>query len=37
VIKEATGEPIGPRALLAFYQPLVEELQKRNAGKDCGR
>jgi peptidyl-dipeptidase A len=37
VINEATGEPIGPRALLAFYQPLVDELQKRNAGKDCGR
>jgi peptidyl-dipeptidase A len=37
VIKEATGEPIGPRALLAFYQPLMEELRKRNAGKDCAR
>jgi peptidyl-dipeptidase A len=37
VIKEATGEPIGPRALMAFYQPLVQELQKRNAGKACGR
>ena len=37
VIKEATGEPIGPRALMAFYQPLVDELQKRNAGKECTR
>jgi peptidyl-dipeptidase A len=37
VIKEATGEEIGPRALLAFYQPLVDELAKRNAGKDCTR
>jgi peptidyl-dipeptidase A len=37
VIQEATGEPIGPRALMAFYQPLVEELSKRNAGKECGR
>jgi peptidyl-dipeptidase A len=37
VIKDATGEPIGPRALMAFYQPLVEELSKRNAGKECGR
>jgi peptidyl-dipeptidase A len=35
VIKEATGEPISPRAMMAFYQPLVEELAKRNAGKDC--
>jgi len=37
VIKDATGEPISPRALLAFYAPLVEDLNKRNAGKDCGR
>jgi peptidyl-dipeptidase A len=37
VIKEATGEPISPRAMMAFYAPLVAELEKRNAGKDCGR
>ena len=37
VIKDATGEPISPRALMAFYAPLVEELNKRNAGKDCTR
>ncbi|HET6148148.1 MAG TPA: M2 family metallopeptidase [Polyangia bacterium] len=37
VIKDATGEPISPRAMMAFYQPLVDELGKRNAGKDCGR
>jgi peptidyl-dipeptidase A len=37
VIREATGEEIGARALLAFYQPLVDELAKRNAGKDCAR
>jgi peptidyl-dipeptidase A len=37
VIKEATGEPISPRALMAFYAPLVDELGKRNAGKDCSR
>ncbi|HXU81245.1 MAG TPA: M2 family metallopeptidase, partial [Polyangia bacterium] len=37
VIKEATGEAIGPRALMAFYQPLVEELAKRNAGRECVR
>ena len=37
VIKEATGEPISPRAMMAFYAPLVDELAKRNAGKDCGR
>jgi peptidyl-dipeptidase A len=37
VIKDATGEPISPRAMIAFYQPLVDELAKRNAGKDCSR
>jgi peptidyl-dipeptidase A len=35
VIKHATGEEIGPRALLAFYQPLEAELARRNAGKSC--
>src|SRR5207344_2652205 len=28
VIKDATGEAISPRALVAFYQPLVEELAR---------
>jgi peptidyl-dipeptidase A len=37
VIKDATGESISPRALMAFYAPLVEDLAKRNAGKDCTR
>ena len=37
MIKDATGESISPRALMAFYAPLVEELGKRNAGKDCSR
>jgi len=37
VIKDATGEPISPRAMMAFYQPLVDELSKRNAGRDCSR
>ncbi len=37
VIKEATGEPISPRAMMAFYAPLEGELAKRNAGKDCAR
>ncbi|HET6281365.1 MAG TPA: M2 family metallopeptidase [Polyangia bacterium] len=37
VIKEATGQPISSRAMMAFYQPLSEELTKRNAGKDCTR
>jgi peptidyl-dipeptidase A len=37
VIKEATGEPISPRAMMAYFAPLVTELDKRNAGKDCSR
>jgi peptidyl-dipeptidase A len=37
IIKDATGEPISPRAMMAFYQPLVDELAKRNTGKDCSR
>ena len=37
VIKDATGEAISPRAMMAFYAPLVEDLAKRNAGKDCTR
>jgi peptidyl-dipeptidase A len=37
VMKDATGEAISPRAMIAFYQPLVDELGKRNAGKDCQR
>ncbi|HVV50267.1 MAG TPA: M2 family metallopeptidase, partial [Polyangia bacterium] len=37
VIQDATGEPISPRAMMAFYQPLLEVLAKRNAGRDCTR
>ena len=37
VMREATGEDIGPRALLAYFQPLVAELEKRNLGLDCSR
>jgi peptidyl-dipeptidase A len=37
VIKEATGEPISPRAMMAYFAPLSTELEKRNAGKDCSR
>jgi peptidyl-dipeptidase A len=37
VIKEATGEPISPRAMMAFYQPLLDVLAKRNEGRDCTR
>lgn len=35
VIEEATGEKLGPRALVAFYAPLAEELAKQNVGRTC--
>jgi peptidyl-dipeptidase A len=37
VIREATGEELGPRAMLDFYQPLVPFLSEKNRGKDCAR
>jgi len=37
VIRDATGEDIGPRALMAFFQPLADDLARRNAGRDCTR
>jgi peptidyl-dipeptidase A len=37
VMNQATGEPIGPRALLQFFAPLEAELDRRNQGKDCKR
>jgi hypothetical protein len=36
-MREATTEDIGPRALLAHFQPLVADLEKRNLGLDCSR
>ena len=35
VIKEATGEDISPRAMMSFYQPLLEILAQKNVGLDC--
>ena len=37
VMREATGEDISPRAMLDFYQPVLEDLAKRNQGLDCSR
>jgi hypothetical protein len=36
-MREATGEDISPRAMLDFYQPVLEDLAKRNQGLDCSR
>ncbi|HEX7596638.1 MAG TPA: M2 family metallopeptidase, partial [Polyangia bacterium] len=32
VMLEATGEEIGPRAMLDFYRPVLDELGKKNQG-----
>jgi peptidyl-dipeptidase A len=37
VMREATGEDIGPRAMLAYFQPVLADLEKRNLGLDCSR
>jgi peptidyl-dipeptidase A len=37
VMREATGEDIGPRAILAYFQPVLADLEKRNLGLDCSR
>lgn len=37
IMREATGEDIGPRAMLAYFQPLLADLEKRNLGLDCSR
>jgi peptidyl-dipeptidase A len=37
VMRDATGEDIGPRAMLDFYQPVLADLAKRNQGLDCSR
>ncbi|MBI4444909.1 MAG: M2 family metallopeptidase [Acidobacteria bacterium] len=36
VIKEATGQEIGPRALLEYFQPLMQFLEKENSGREIG-
>jgi peptidyl-dipeptidase A len=37
VMRDATGEDIGPRAMLDFYQPVLDDLAKHNQGLDCSR
>ena len=32
VIKEKTGEEISPKAMLEYFQPVMEYLQRENAG-----
>jgi peptidyl-dipeptidase A len=37
VMRDTTGADIGPAALVSYFAPLVDELARRNAGKDCSR
>ncbi len=34
VLKDFTGEPLSARALMAYYEPLLQYLRKENAGRD---
>lgn len=36
VIKEKTGEEISTRAMLDYFEPLIEYLEKENAGRKIG-
>jgi peptidyl-dipeptidase A len=35
VIREATGSEISTRPMLEYFRPLLDHLQKENAGRDC--
>jgi hypothetical protein len=37
LIRDLTGDDIGPRPLLEFFAPLNQELARRTQGKDCAR
>lgn len=37
LIEEATGEPLGAGALLRYFSPLVAELRRLNASRNCQR
>jgi len=36
VLRDFTGEPLSARALMAYYEPLLEYLKKENSGKEAG-
>jgi peptidyl-dipeptidase A len=36
VLKDATGEELSTRAMVEYYRPLLEWLQKQNAGRQIG-
>jgi len=36
VIREATGSELSTKAMAAYFQPVLEDLEKQNAGRQCG-
>ena len=36
VLKEATGEELSTRAMVAYYAPLMQWLQEQNKGRPIG-
>jgi len=36
VIRDATGSDLSTRPMVAYFQPLLEDLKKANAGRQCG-
>jgi len=36
VIREATGSDLTTKPMVAYFRPLLEELKKENAGRQCG-
>ena len=36
VIREATGSEVSTKPMVAYFQPLLEDLKRQNAGRQCG-
>lgn len=36
VIKQKTGKKVSTRAMLEYFAPLIEHLEKENAGREVG-
>ncbi len=36
LVREATGSDLSTKAMAAYFQPVLEDLKKQNAGRQCG-
>jgi peptidyl-dipeptidase A len=36
VVREATGADLSTKAMASYFQPVLEDLKKQNAGRQCG-